>query len=119
MRKNRYYAVPVHAVERRLFVGGVLMADVIYLEARIGDDGSVKKFKGRFAWMLASLIDVGDRGLTTIERPAPRISHYVYRLRRDGVGIASVEEKHAGAYAGRHVRYRLTVPVVELRREVK
>ena len=41
------------------------------------------------------------------ENPAPRLAHYVYRLRRDGVAIETETEKHAGPFSGSHARYRL------------
>ena len=95
------------------------MADIIEVKVRIGDvSAPVRTFRGRFAWTLANLIEAGERGVTTLERPAPRWSHYIFRLRRDGVPIQTIEERHGGNYAGRHGRYRLTAPVflVEERR---
>lgn len=88
------------------------MADVVEIHVRIGDEAApIKRFRGRFAWTLAALIDAGPKGITTLERPAPRLSHYIFRLRRDGVPIATEEERHAGPFAGSHARYRLSVPV--------
>lgn len=70
---------------------------------------------GRFAWCLAELIRAGDVGVTPLERPAPRWSHYVWSLRtKQGFCIESIEEAHGGAYSGRHVRYRLASRVVVL-----
>ena len=62
---------------------------------------------GREAWMLKNLLDVGDKGLTSIERPAPRISSYVAHLREAGLNISTDMEEHSGPYPGRHGRYRL------------
>jgi hypothetical protein len=45
--------------------------------------------------------------VTPIERPAPRWSHYIYRLRRDGVPVKTLPEKHGGSFPGRHGRYVL------------
>lgn len=84
--------------------------NVVLIRARISD-GPAREFRGRFAWMLHQLVEVGERGLTSLENPAPRISHYVHRLRRDGVVIDSLDEMHSGPFAGRHVRYRLACPV--------
>lgn len=66
---------------------------------------------GRFAWMLGRLIEVGQRGVTTLEcGGAPRLSGYIHRLRHSwGIPISSEDEQHDGPYAGRHVRYRLSV----------
>lgn len=77
------------------------------VRALVGDGPEPRVFKGRFAWMLQTLVEAGDRGVTSLENPAPRISHYVFVLRKEGVSIESVEERHSGPYAGRHVRYRL------------
>lgn len=88
-----------------------MSGDIVELRAKI-DGAPERKFVGRFAWALSELIRAGQKGVTPIERPAPRWSHYVFRLRRDGVGIATVEEPHGGSYAGRHARYVLTTPVV-------
>lgn len=62
---------------------------------------------GRDAWMLDQLIEVGSRGLTSIERPAPRISHYIYKLRGFGFDIDTEYEVHAGPFPGKHGRFRL------------
>lgn len=62
---------------------------------------------GRQAWMLDQLIQAGSRGLTSIERPAPRISHYIFRLRGVGFDIDTEYETHAGPFPGKHGRFRL------------
>lgn len=90
------------------------LQDVTKVIARIGDDPRPQTFAGRFAWMLHELIEVGPRGLTSLERPAPRISHYVHILRRRGVHITMEEENHAGSFKGWHGRYKLAVPVTVL-----
>jgi hypothetical protein len=65
---------------------------------------------GRFAWAMGQLIDARSKGITTLENPAPRLSGYIHRLRHSwGIPIASEDEQHDGPYAGRHVRYRLSV----------
>lgn len=92
---------------------------VTFIRARIGGPSGVeKRFKGRFAWTLSELVLAGGRGVTPIERPAPRWSHYVWMLRRQGVPIETVEEQHGGPYAGRHARYVLSAPVGILECEV-
>ena len=63
---------------------------------------------GRDAWMLGKLVEAGPKGCTTLEQPAPRTSHYIWKLRHTyGIAIASIEEEHGGTFAGRHVRYTL------------
>jgi hypothetical protein len=86
--------------------------DIVELEVTI-DGSPERKFVGRFAWALFGLVRAGEKGCTPIDQPAPRWSNYVFRLRRRGVDIETVTEKHAGAYAGTHARYvlRSTVEV--------
>jgi hypothetical protein len=83
-------------------------------------DGHFKTIRGRDAWALYELIAAGNRGVTPIERPAPRWSHYCWKLRRRaGIAIETIDEPHGGAYAGHHARYLLksTLRVVEVVRQ--
>ncbi|MCC6948848.1 MAG: hypothetical protein IT539_13855 [Bradyrhizobiaceae bacterium] len=74
--------------------------------------GAVKEFTGRVGWTLAKLIAAGSAGISSGELPAGlRLSHYIFRLRREGVGILAEREQHGGEYAGTHARYRLGVVV--------
>ncbi|MGY4413219.1 hypothetical protein ACVWW4_004955 [Bradyrhizobium sp. LB7.1] len=66
---------------------------------------------GREAWTLQRLIDAGSRGVTTIDHPAPRWSHYIFKLRRAGLTITTEYEPHCGSFPGTHGRYRLVTPV--------
>jgi hypothetical protein len=81
-------------------------ADVVEIHAVV-DGKPSQAFVGRFAWTLHQLVQAGERGCTPIDQPAPRWSHYVYRLRRDGVAIETIDEKHGGAFSGHHARYVL------------
>lgn len=63
--------------------------------------------KGREAWTLLELLEAGPTGVSVIERPAPRWSCYVHRLRRRGLAIETIRESHSGPYAGTHGRYVL------------
>jgi hypothetical protein len=76
---------------------------------RLGDREMIAR--GRDAWALAELVKAGADGLTPISRPAPRWSHYTWKLRRQGVDIETVTEAHGGAYSGHHARYVLRSPV--------
>jgi hypothetical protein len=77
-----------------------------------GADGPVRMtIKGRELWALRELIRVGVHGLTSIERPAPRWSHYIFQLRARGLIISTIREKHGGEYPGHHGRYVLRSPV--------
>lgn len=62
---------------------------------------------GREAWALLELVEAGAAGCTPIDNPAPRWSHYVWLLRGDGFKIETVDEPHAGPFAGSHARYVL------------
>jgi hypothetical protein len=74
-------------------------------------DGSRQTFQGREAWTLRHLLNAGPAGITTLEQPAPRWSHYVFKLRKAGLVITTARESHSGAYPGSHGRYRLETPV--------
>jgi hypothetical protein len=62
---------------------------------------------GREAWALRELIKSGAAGATPIDNPAPRWSHYVWLLRGHGFNVETVDESHAGPFAGTHARYVL------------
>lgn len=73
-----------------------------------GEEARLVIVIGRDAWMLGNLVNAGSNGCTTLSHPAPRTSHYVWKLRHTyGIAIASIEEEHGGTFAGRHVRYTL------------
>lgn len=75
------------------------------------DGGERKTFRGRDAWALGELISGGLVGCTPIERPAPRWSHYVFKLRRGGLNVETIDEAHGGAFRGQHARYLLRSPL--------
>lgn len=79
-------------------------------------DPTPRIFKGRDAWALGNLIAAGEKGCTPIDHPGPRWSHYVFKLRRGGVGVVTHDEKHGGPYSGNHARYVLSVPVTVIDR---
>ena len=73
-----------------------------------GSEGPcVLHLSGRELWALRELIRAGARGVTPIERPAPRWSHYVFMLRSYGLDIETIREPHSGDYPGHHGRYVL------------
>ena len=82
---------------------------VIEITAQIGERQLT--VAGREAWALAHLLERGEHGVTPIERPAPRWSHYIYKLRGRGVPVETITETHGGAYRGHHARYVLRCPV--------
>jgi len=77
----------------------------------IVNPGTDTEHRGRDAWALKELVQAGDKGLTTLECPAPRWSHYILKLRRAGIPIETIEERHGGEFAGTHGRYRLTAAI--------
>ena len=74
-------------------------------------DGSQQSFVGREAWTLRHLVRAGRIGMTTIDYPAPRWSHYVYKLRKAGLVISTDYEPHKGDFPGTHGRYRLETSI--------
>lgn len=83
------------------------MSDKLTVLAKIEPDGATVEVIGRDAWALLNLIRAGERGCTPIDVPGPRWSHYVYKLRRAGFVIETIEEAHGGPFAGHHARYVL------------
>ena len=85
---------------------------VVSIRVRLGD--TEKTVTGRDGWALNELIGAGPRGVTPIDNPAPRWSHYIFKLRGRGFDIATIDEPHGGAFAGSHARYVLRSPVTFL-----
>jgi hypothetical protein len=89
------------------------------LRAIIGDGGDLfatpLTFRGRDAWALKRLSEAGEGGITAFDEIGPRLSHYIFKLRRAGLTIETIDESHGGAFAGTHGRYvlRSRVRIVE------
>ena len=79
--------------------------------------GADRTFFGRVAWALNALITAGETGCTPIENPGPRWSDYVHKLRKQGLVVETIDEKHAGPYSGTHARYVLRTEVEVIGRE--
>jgi hypothetical protein len=92
--------------------------NVIRITIELVETGERRAYARRDAWTLAALIAANDRGVTPIERPAPRWSEYVRRLRRSGLIIETMTEAHGGPYRGHHGRYvlRTVVKVIAMER---
>jgi hypothetical protein len=90
-------------------------SNVVELHVQPIDTDEVLRLKGREAWTLDCLIEVGESGLTPLDRPAPRWSGYVYALRKRGLNIDTVDERHSGPYPGAHGRYILRTPLTVLK----
>jgi hypothetical protein len=69
--------------------------------------GSQQTFVGREAWALKRLLDADRIGVTTVNHPAPRWSHYASRLRKAGLTITTDYVD----FPGNPGRYRLETRV--------
>jgi hypothetical protein len=77
----------------------------------IGAEAKRVTLVGRFAQTLERLIAAGPKGITALDHPGTRLSHYVWKLRHEhGLTISADDEKHGGEFAGHHARYRLETP---------
>lgn len=75
------------------------------------EGGETLTFEGRTAWALDQLIKAGAGGCTPITHPGPRWSAYVYKLKKAGLIIETIHERHDGQFPGNHGRYVLRTPV--------
>ena len=91
--------------------------NVVSITVALPEESAVLRFTGRDAWTLACLIDRGEIGVTPIERPAPRWSEYIRRLRKAGLVIETLHELHGGPYKGHHGRYVLRTPLSVIERQ--
>jgi len=83
----------------------------IQVTLNLSEQSRTFELNGRLGWTMAQLANAGPRGVTPIERPAPRWSGYVHDLRGLGIPIDTEMVKHGGAYSGHHARYRLACDV--------
>ena len=65
------------------------------------------KVPKRAMFLLDALVMAGASGITTIEFPGVRVSAGILHLRRAGVDVQTIYEKHSGEFAGRHGRFVL------------
>ncbi|MDG2571244.1 hypothetical protein P7L87_27195 [Vibrio parahaemolyticus] len=85
----------------------------IVLDVKVGEQALI--LNGREAWAMKELIASGEKGVTPIDNPAPRWSHYIFKLRGYGVTIETINEPHGGPFSGTHARYVLRSPVTIIR----
>lgn len=76
-----------------------------------GDTPMTLNLRGRLAWTLCELHRAGERGITSLHNPAPRLSHYIMTLRRKGFVIDTIRAEHGGPFPGHHGIYRLLTRV--------
>ena len=84
------------------------------LKIRISSGGRVAILCGRSAWALQQLHAANDNGCTPIDHPGPRWSGYVHKLRKAGIVVETIRERHGGPFAGDHARYVLRTDVTIL-----
>lgn len=77
------------------------------ITVHIEPDGAYVRLTGRVAWALSQLLQAGEKGVTPIDTPGPRWSGYVHELRRLGIVVQTIHERHAGPFPGTHARYVL------------
>jgi hypothetical protein len=87
---------------------------ILVVTAQINETGPVVTVRGRDAWALLELKPANDTGCTPIDHPGPRWSGYVHKLRKAGIVIETIRERHSGPFSGEHARYVLRSPVTIL-----
>ncbi|CAH1696802.1 conserved hypothetical protein [Hyphomicrobiales bacterium] len=94
------------------------MREVIAMRVRVGEAPAIKVI-GRVAWTLNELLLAGEEGVTTLGNSALRWSDYVFKLRKKGIVIETIDEKHGGPFSGTHGRYvlRSAVDVLDVTRQ--
>lgn len=83
----------------------------VKIKIRFGEDQRILDLRGREAWAALKLISAGNAGCSGIDTPAPRWSHYVFKLRGYGLPIETFSEAHGGPFPGHHARYVLRLPI--------
>ncbi|MBY3361260.1 hypothetical protein HFN97_26160 [Rhizobium laguerreae] len=79
--------------------------------------GEPQNLIGRLAWTMHLLIKAGEKGVSSLDHVGPRLSDYVFKLRRRGYAIETIETKHGGDFPGIHAIYRLHTEVLILEAE--
>lgn len=69
-------------------------------------------------WLLDVFRASDTQSTTAILHPGVRVADAVFKLRQLGINIATETERHEGAFAGTHARYRLLDHVVPVTEEV-
>jgi hypothetical protein len=85
------------------------------IRVRVGNEhGPNVEVRGREAWALLALTAAGVQGCTPVDTPGPRWSGYIHDLRKLGLAIETLRERHGGPFPGEHARYVLRSTVVLL-----
>lgn len=93
------------------------MTYILTVKVRIGTAGSIVTIRGRDAWALMQLKAANDNGCTPIDNPGPRWSGYVHKLRKAGIVIETISERHGGPFSGQHARYVLRSEIIVLEKK--
>lgn len=95
------------ATSTRRSIGNRRLIAFIVYDVEEGDPRTIRPV-GRDAQTLARLLHARSTGITSLERPTPRLSHYIFKLRSVyALNIETVTEPHGGEFAGRHAVYVL------------
>ena len=63
------------------------------------------QIEGAYALTLRMLARIDARLMTPIDHPGPRWSGYVHKVRKLGLQIEAMTERHGGPFAGHHARH--------------
>ena len=69
------------------------------------------QIEGAYTLRLRMLARIDARLMTPIDHPGPRWSGYVHKVRKLGLQIEAMTERHGGPFAGHHARYVLCLRV--------
>ena len=84
----------------------MMQSQILTVTAQLAT-GKVIVVRGRDAWALLELVNANDNGCTPINHPGPRWSGYIHKLRKAGIIVETIREKHGGHFSGEHARYVL------------
>lgn len=79
----------------------------IHVEVQDDDGAHSIVVHGRDAWALRELVYAGNTGCTPLDNPGPRWSGYIFNLRRMGIHVETIHERHGPPFSGSHARYVL------------
>lgn len=80
---------------------------VYLMKAKHEPDGKPVVVRGRDAQTLRRLIDAGAAGISSLTVQAPRLSAYIFKLRKAGFSIETRRIAHGGPFPGNHAQYLL------------
>ena len=69
------------------------------------------QIEGAYTLRLRMLARIDARLMTPIDHPGPRWSGYVHKVRKLGLQIETMTDRHGGPFASHHARYVLCLRV--------